>query len=146
MSKSVETISYDHSAQLAWERMQQRHIHHLVVMRGQEIVGVLSTEDLGGVQGEYHRRDQIVADMMTTKPVTTKPNATIREVANLMRGRSIGCLPVMEGKKLVGIVTVTDLLELIGRGSERGAPKGEGPTMKGRGRRRKPVRRASGAV
>jgi CBS-domain-containing membrane protein len=39
---------------------------------------------------------------------------TIRQAANLLRGRTIGCLPVMEDSKLVGIVTVTDLLELVG--------------------------------
>jgi len=40
----------------------------------------------------------------------------IRKAANLMRGRSIGCLVVVDGARIVGIVTVSDLLELIGRG------------------------------
>lgn len=146
MSKSVETIPYDHPAELAWERMKQQRIHHLVVMRGHEVVGVLSSEDLGGAQGEYHRRDQIVSDMMSPRPVTASPQTTVREAANLLRGRSIGCLPIMEKEKLVGIVTVTDLLELIGRGTSREAPKGEGPTMKRRGPRRKAIRRAAGGA
>ena len=45
--------------------------------------------------------------------------ATVREAANLLRGRSIGCLPVFDGDQLAGIVTTSDLLELIGRGVER---------------------------
>ena len=40
------------------------------------------------------------------------------EQANLLRGHEIGCLPVLDGKKLVGIVTTTDMLDLIGRGFE----------------------------
>jgi CBS domain-containing protein len=63
----------------------------------------------------------------------------VREAANLMRGRSIGCLPVLDGRKLVGIVTVTDLLELLGRGAERPMARGRRAVMAGRGHRRKPV-------
>jgi CBS domain-containing protein len=58
---------------------------------------------------------------MTTAVVTVAPDATIRKIANLMRGRTIGCVPVMDRKRLVGIVTVTDLLEMVGRGLERPA-------------------------
>ncbi len=139
MSKNVETISYDNTAELAWDRMRQAKIHHLVVTRGKEVVGVVSTRDLGGDRGAVVRRNQIVADLMVTKPVTATPTTTVREAANLLRGRSIGSLLIFENGKVVGIVTITDLLELIGRGSERSAPKGEGPTMKGRGPRRKPL-------
>jgi predicted transcriptional regulator len=42
-----------------------------------------------------------------------------------MRGRGIGCLPVFDQDKLVGILTVTDLLDLIGRGLVRDAPRSE---------------------
>jgi CBS domain-containing protein len=64
---------------------------------------------------------------------------TIRQAANLLRGRTIGCLPVLEDGKLVGILTTTDLLELIGRASERPVSKGKRWVMKGRGARRKAV-------
>ena len=46
---------------------------------------------------------------------------TIRFIANLMRGRTIGSVPVVDGRRLVGIVTVSDLLEARGRGIERPA-------------------------
>jgi CBS domain-containing protein len=58
---------------------------------------------------------------MTSQVVTVRVNDTIRSVANVMRGRTIGCVPVMDGKRLVGIVTVSDLLRLLGRGIERPA-------------------------
>jgi CBS domain-containing protein len=63
---------------------------------------------------------------------------TIRQAANLLRGRMIGCLPVLEGGKLIGILTATDMLEQIGRGSDRPA-RGKRWVMKGRGPRRKPL-------
>ena len=56
---------------------------------------------------------------MSEQVVTAPADATIRQAANLMRGRGIGCLAVVADEKPVGIVTITDLLELIGRGVER---------------------------
>jgi CBS domain-containing protein len=50
-----------------------------------------------------------------------------------MRGRTIGSLPVVEKGRLAGIVTVTDLLDLIGRGVERPVEKGKRWTLKHRG-------------
>jgi CBS domain-containing protein len=44
---------------------------------------------------------------------------TVRRAANLMQGRNIGCLAVTEHGKLVGIVTVSDLLRLLGKGGDR---------------------------
>jgi CBS domain-containing protein len=55
-----------------------------------------------------------------------------------MRGRSIGCLPVVEKGALRGIITVTDLLELIGKGAERPTARAQRAVMRGRGLRRKP--------
>ena len=41
-----------------------------------------------------------------------------------MRGRTIGCIPVSDGKRLVGMITVSDLLDLLGRGVDRPAKVG----------------------
>ncbi|CAN5899249.1 hypothetical protein BH11MYX2_BH11MYX2_11170 [soil metagenome] len=69
---------------------------------------------------------------MTAHVVVAAPETTIKQAANLLRGRVIGCLPVVDGKTLVGIVTTTDLLELIGRGAERPVLETNRWTMKGR--------------
>jgi acetoin utilization protein AcuB len=61
---------------------------------------------------------------MTAPVVTAKPDSTLREAAKLLRGRSIGCLPVIDGRKLVGIITLSDVLETIVRGVERPTPMG----------------------
>jgi acetoin utilization protein AcuB len=85
------------------------------------VVGVLSDRDAGGRAGASVRARSSVADLMTTPVVTTEPDATVRQIANLMRGRTIGCLPVTDRGRVVGIVTVSDLLELLGRGVDRPA-------------------------
>lgn len=122
MSSNVETIGPYESAEQAWQRMVSAKIHHLVVMENREVVGVISQRDLGGRKGEAIRRNLQVRDLMTADPIIAQPEMTLKEAMNELRGYSIGCIPVLQNReKLVGIVTLTDLLERIGRGLERGA-------------------------
>jgi acetoin utilization protein AcuB len=125
MSSQVKSVRASDSAETAWNRLSNNGIHHLVVMDGKNVVGVVSERDLGGARGAKLRQGAAVSDLMARQPVTAKPTHTIRQAANLMRGRSIGCLPVLDDGKLKGIVTVTDLLELLGRGLERPIPRTE---------------------
>jgi acetoin utilization protein AcuB len=137
MTRHVETIDRQENAQVAFDSMKLKGIRHLVVKSDSELVGVLSKRDLG-VPDQYDFREKHrVAELMTTQVVTAKPDMSVRQAANLMRGRAIGCLPVVEEgprSRLVGIVTVSDLLELLGRGVDRPAP-GKRVTLKTRGPR-----------
>jgi acetoin utilization protein AcuB len=99
--------------------MRRKRIRHLVVVANGDVLGVLSERDAGGKRGSSLRAQLTVADLMTAQVTTIPPDATVRKAANLMRGRTIGCLPVLDGRKLVGIVTASDLLELVGRGHAR---------------------------
>ncbi len=137
MTSRVETVPAGEPAENALRRMRTRGIHHLVVPLEAGAVGVVSSRDLESLASD--RALCTVADVMIAPAVTVEPDTTIRQAANLLRGKSIGCLPVLEAGKLVGIVTATDLLELIGRGSERPVSKGKRWVMKGRGPRRKPT-------
>ncbi|HSP93554.1 MAG TPA: CBS domain-containing protein [Thermoanaerobaculia bacterium] len=137
MTRRVETVSAVESVEAALSRMRQKRIRHLVVTRGKEVVGVVSTRDLKSLGSPL--RSQAVEDIMVSPAITAAPEMTLRKAANLLRGRTIGCLPVMQDHELVGIVTTTDLLELVGRGVERPTTKGKRWVMKGRGPRRKSV-------
>ena len=121
MTKNVQTIRPDTPAGDAWELMRRKGIHHLVVMADAEVKGVLSARDAGGRSGASLRAGARVRDLMTTSVVTVDPETTIRRAANLMRGRTIGCVPVVNRDRLVGIVTVSDLLGLLGGGIDRPA-------------------------
>jgi acetoin utilization protein AcuB len=136
MSRAVETVSAGESAESARQRMRTKRIHHLVATRGPEVVGVVSSRDLEAL-GSF-RLVQTVGDVMAFPAVTATPEMTLRQAANLLRGRGIGCLPVMEEDKLAGILTITDLLEMLGRGVDRPAAA-ERRILKGRGPRRKSV-------
>ena len=123
MSTDVEIISPDATAEDARNRMHLRGIHHLIVEENNEIVGVVSDRDLGGPRRVADLKGKIVRDVMAQSVATIKPENSLRDAANLFRGRSIGCLPVVHNKKAIGIITVTDLLDLIGRGS-KALPRG----------------------
>lgn len=123
MSTNVRTIDSSASANDALEVMKQYRIHHLVVTSAKAPVGVVSKHDLNG------NEDNTVSELMAPQIVTLGPKATLREAANMMRGHTIGCIPIVSDKRLVGIVTVSDLLELVGRGVHHVVPKGERPTL-----------------
>jgi len=140
MNREVETVSTSESAERAWERMRQGNIHHLVVVHGGKVVGVVSERDVGGSRGASLRRGRIVGHFMTGHVIHAAPTTTVRQAANMLRGYPIGCLPVMNNGRLAGIVTVSDLLELIGRGAARPVVKSKRWTLKHRGQGRKPTR------
>ncbi|HKA54762.1 MAG TPA: CBS domain-containing protein, partial [Candidatus Binatia bacterium] len=54
-----------------------------------------------------------VKEVMNDPPVTIAPHAAVQDAARLMLEHKIGCLPVLEGTQLVGIVTETDMLKLV---------------------------------
>jgi acetoin utilization protein AcuB len=120
MRTRTETASPRESASVALERMRRSRIRHLIVAEGQRIVGVLSDRDLAG-PGSL-RRVETVEDVMSRPALTVSPDTTVREAANLLRGRTIGCLPVVEEGRIAGIVTTTDLLELLASDTERPLP------------------------
>jgi len=136
MTRRVETITAAEPVAAAIERMRQKRIRHLVVTRGGKPAGIVSAGDLRALSGDRAGR---VEDVMSAPVVSATADMTIRKAANLLRGRSIGCLAIMDGAHLVGIVTTTDLLERIGRGAERSVDKGKRWILKGRGPRRKSV-------
>ncbi len=118
MHAMVETVDQEERAEAAYNVMRVKRIHHLIVTAGPEIVGVLSERDLGGKDREAMRQTHKVLNFMTPYAVKAKPDMTVRQAANLMRGWSIGCLPVVDRGRLVGILTVSDLLDLVARGRD----------------------------
>ena len=142
MTRGVKTIAPTAAAEDAWNKMRLNRIHHLVVTMADRVIGVLSDRDLGGRRGAVVRQSSTVADIMNAPAVTVEPTTTVRQAANVMRGRAIGCLVVVESGRATGIVTVSDLLELVGRGLDRGAATATRRTLS----HRAPHRKSKGVV
>jgi acetoin utilization protein AcuB len=115
MTRDVISVTPEMPAFEAWDLMKRKGIRHLVVREADEIVGVLSQRDAGGRFGSNLRASATVGDLMTTQLVVVEPETTVRRVASLMRGRTVGSVLVMTGRRLRGIVTVSDLLKVVDR-------------------------------
>jgi CBS domain-containing protein len=67
-----------------------------------------------------------IREAMTSSPTTVELSTTAREAAELMRSKDVGSLPVVEGDRLVGMITDRDLaLRLVGEGRSADTPVGE---------------------
>jgi len=136
MSTCVRTVGPNDSVEMASTQMRLHKMHHLVVVDGGALVGILSARDLGTLPLQEGTR---VGDVMSPRPVIAAPTTTLRRTANLLRGRTIGCLPVVDDGRLVGIVTISDLLEALGNAHERPVQKGKRWVLRGRGPRKRRV-------
>ncbi|MGE3511753.1 MAG: HPP family protein [Vicinamibacterales bacterium] len=121
MTKGVLATPSGTPAEEAWQMMRGQGIHHLLVGSATRPVGILSERDLGGRAGAALRKAHVVEDLAARDIVSVPENETVRKIANTMRGRSIGCVLVNDGRRTTGIITVSDLLALLGRGVERPA-------------------------
>lgn len=125
MTTEVATLGRNDSLQLAKDIMTLGRVRHFpVVDEDGKVVGVVSQRDLykaslGSVMkyGEKAQRAFLegiaVKEVMSDPPITIPPHASVQEAARLMMEKKIGCLPVLEGPKLVGIITETDMLKLV---------------------------------
>lgn len=119
MNEPVETIAPSMPLDQAAGLMRALRVHHLVVKDGSKIAGILSTTDLPR-PGAAHDGG-VVRDVMSVNVATIDDGETVRRAANVMRGRNIGCIVATRNGRMAGIVTVSDLLDLLGKGGDRRA-------------------------
>jgi CBS domain-containing membrane protein len=133
MRTQVPTATRGEMAAEVWDRMCASDADHVVVVEGDEVVGVLSWQDLSGPAGGSRRRmGRRVGDMMREDVVTAGPATTVKKAAATMRKARVGCLPVLEHRKLVGLVGIREMLGILA---------GELPGPARKRRRAKPVAR-----
>jgi CBS domain-containing protein len=125
MTRDVKTVGPNDPATAAKAAMESGGFRHVVVV-GEEgaIEGVLSDRDLffgvlawsiGQGRAAYEKllNASRVKDVMHGDVATIEATAPLQEAAALMRARKIGCLPVVEGERLVGVLTEGDFVQLI---------------------------------
>lgn len=123
MVRDVATLASDEELSLANDIMKLGRIRHLPVVAGKKLVGILSERDLfrnsllEALGHEPTKAREVmkairIQDIMVTKLITLGPEADIREAVRLMLTHKIGCVPVVAGGELLGLVTETDILRL----------------------------------
>jgi len=111
MSTDLVTIGKDASIQEAMALMKQESIRHLpVVDKQMNLVGWITDADLRGVLIASMLEELTLEDVMIRKPFTIRPEMPLEEAARILLDKRIGGLPIVENARLVGIVTVADIL------------------------------------
>jgi CBS domain-containing protein len=119
MSEQVAAVAPEASAAEARQLMKTKGINHLVVMRNGVLEGILSARDLAEADPRGRKGGRPVSDLMHAAVVTIGPKALVSKAANVMAGRSIGSLIVTDRGRVVGIITISDLLALVSQGAGR---------------------------
>lgn len=145
MATNVFTVNQDDLPPAAVRIMRDKHVHHVPVVDDNEsLLGILSETDLlwghnvaqAGFHIEIPSRSEThapedaahatdedtsaetpvrVTDLMNDKPLVLEGSATLTDAAGLMVSNSVGSVPVVEGDRLVGIVTSSDLVQALVR-------------------------------
>ncbi len=111
----VWSIGPEDSAYDAIEMMADKEVGALVVTDGDSLVGVFSERDYARKVALPGRssRDTKIKEIMTTRVAYARPEQTVEECMALMTDKRIRHLPVMDGDKLLGVISIGDLVKAI---------------------------------
>jgi CBS domain-containing membrane protein len=136
MSPAVRTLSCEEHLEIADEVMSAHRIRHLPVVDARGVVcGIVSQRDLFrgalakalgyGRTAERRLHSTLrVKEVMSPKVVTIGPFEPLANAARLMLEHKVGCLPVIDGGKLLGILTESDFVKLALHDEPAGAGRG----------------------
>ena len=111
MSSDLVTIGKDASIQEAMALMKRESVRHLpVVDKQMNLIGWITDADLRGVLIASMLEELTLEDVMIRKPFVIHPEMPLEEAARILLDNRIGGLPIVTDGKLVGIITVADIL------------------------------------
>ncbi|MBW2234320.1 MAG: CBS domain-containing protein [Deltaproteobacteria bacterium] len=120
MEEKVVTISVGDRLSTVEDIMTLGGVRHMPVVRAGRLVGVVSERDLlrASLSSLDPRRQERrafleaidISQVMSAPPVVVDSDTPVEEAARIMADNKIGCLPVVQGEELVGMLTETDLL------------------------------------
>jgi len=110
MTESVVTADADATVREVAELMRERNVGSVVLLRDQHLAGFITDRDLTlGVLADGRAATDHAADHASAPVVTASPNMDVSQAAELMIGHGIRRLPLIDGDRLTGIVTLDDL-------------------------------------
>jgi len=107
MVRDVAYVSVPGNRDDVLKALQERKVSGLPVVKKGEVVGMITRTDL-----LKNREEDQLALVMSRNPITVSPDSTLVEAAKLLYKHEIRRLPVVEDKKLVGIITIADIVKI----------------------------------
>jgi CBS domain-containing protein len=113
--REVYTISPEASVLDALRLMAEKSVGALIVTEGRRIAGVISERDYARkvILHGKSSHELAVRDIMTSKVITVSPGQTVEECMALMTEKRIRHLPVTEGERLIGVLSIGDLVKEV---------------------------------
>ncbi|MCB0392251.1 MAG: CBS domain-containing protein [Bdellovibrionales bacterium] len=114
MTELPHTIGHDISVSKAKNMMHEVGCHHLPVLDGGHLVGVISSRDLNLIESIRGGGETPVEEIMTEEPIVVDPDMDVKEAIKVMMEKRIGSLIIRakEGRPW-GIFTYTDALKVL---------------------------------
>lgn len=125
MTTDFTVISANAPLNIAEEILFSNKFKHLPVMQNNKLVGIISKTDIKRMSfadelgsSEFEADQEIfqmltVSQVMINKPFTLDKTATIKDAAKVLSIKEFRSIPIMDGDKIVGIVTTKDLIKFL---------------------------------
>jgi signal-transduction protein with cAMP-binding, CBS, and nucleotidyltransferase domain len=113
MTQAALTDRPDDSLVSAARKMREQQTGSLLVTDGEQLLGIVTERDVLRAVAEEVPLDTPISEVMSKDLVTAEPGMSLREAARIMTERWIRHLPVLEGGRLVGIVSQRDLAGVL---------------------------------
>jgi acetoin utilization protein AcuB len=124
MKKNPVTINVETTASEALEIMRVNKVRQLPVVSGGKLAGLVTEKQLLALspstatslnifEKSYFMEKVMIADVMVRYPLTVTPDTTIEEAALYLREHYFSSVPVVEGEKLAGMITVAEILDTL---------------------------------
>jgi CBS domain-containing protein len=111
----IWTISPDDSVYNALRLMARCDVGALLVTEGDKLIGILSERDYARKVILFGKtsKETKVSEIMTSKVITIHPLQTLEECMDIMTKNHVRHLPVMDGEKVVGVISIGDVVKNI---------------------------------
>ncbi|MTH17817.1 CBS domain-containing protein [Flavobacterium sp. LC2016-01] len=124
MTKTVVTANEKDDLKTVVEKLKKNTIRHIPIVKGKEVVGIISRTDVnrltfGALFDGQEGADAAILDMlsisqvMTSKPRTVPSDMIIKDLAEIFSKEDFHALPVVDHEELKGIVTTTDVIKYL---------------------------------
>ena len=110
MTSDVLSVAPEDTIGEAAQKMVDREVSSVAVSDYGRLIGILTERDLTrAVAGRTHSSEARVREWMTADPVTLPPSASPQEAAEIMLERGFRHVPIVEGERAIGIVSIRDV-------------------------------------
>ena len=114
-SREIFSVTPDTCVDDAVKMMDEKNVGALLVMKGSKLVGMLSERDYARkvmLRGKKSSETK-VSDIMSSNLTVTNPNEGVEECLRVMTDKRIRHLPVLEGQKVTGVISIGDLVKHV---------------------------------